>query len=77
MDIIERLRRGMPSALAMRDAATELEGLYRVMDYQRQLVRELDIALNGAGAAQQATLADLLSQVKAEGIKSPNFKPAT
>ena len=37
-------------------------------DHQR-LVRELDVALNGAGAAKQASLCDILSQVKA--LKRP------
>lgn len=65
MDIITRLRRGMPSVMAMRDAATELEGLYAVLDSHRGLVRELDIALNGeAGAAKQASLCDIVAQVK-------------
>lgn len=75
MNIIDRLRRGMPSVMAMRVAATELEGLYDVLEDHRRLVRELDAALNGAGAAPQASLGDIVSQVKAEGIKSPKFKP--
>lgn len=61
--------------MAARDAADELEGLYRAMDYHRQLVRELDVALNGeAGSAKQASLCDLVSQVKAEQIRSKNFR---
>lgn len=41
-------------------------------DHQR-LVRELDVALNGAGAARQATLGDILAQVKNEHIRSPQY----
>lgn len=37
-------------------------------DYRR-LVRELDVALNGDGAAKQASLCDVVSQVKDERWK--------
>lgn len=45
-----------------------------VSDYEevladhRRLVRELDVALNGDNAAKQASLCDIVAQVKAEGI---------
>ncbi len=34
------------------------------IDDSRRLTRELDLALNGDGAAQQASLCDVVSQVK-------------
>ena len=36
----------------------------------RRLVRELDVLLNGDGAAQQASLCDIVSQVRRERIKA-------
>src|SRR6185437_13401999 len=35
-----------------------------VLAGHRALVRELDVALNGAGAARQASLCDIVAQVK-------------
>jgi len=40
-----------------------------VIDDHRRLIRELDIALNGEGAAEQASLCDIVAQVKHEGWK--------
>lgn len=49
----------------------------RVADYEevltdhRRLVRELDVLFNGeAGAAKQASLCDIVSQVRREGIRA-------
>lgn len=44
-------------------------------DYRR-LVRELDELLNGAGAAEQASLCDIVSQVRSENIRSKYFSYA-
>lgn len=56
------------------------EGLTRE-DYEatlashRRLVRELDVLLNGeGGAAQQASLCDIVSQVQHAGLRFPNYK---
>ena len=38
-------------------------------DHQR-MVRELDVLLNGDGAAKQASLCDIVAQVRKEGIRS-------
>jgi len=51
------------------DARAELEQEVRdykeVLEDKRRLVRELDVVLNGeAGAAKQASLCDLVAQVK-------------
>ena len=54
-------------------AAVEKERVdYQVVaDSHARNVRALDVALNGeAGAAKQASLCDILAQVKAEGIRS-------
>ena len=46
-------------------AADEIEAYREIMDNHRRLVRELDVALNGEdGAAQQASLCDIVGQVK-------------
>lgn len=43
------------------------EGLEAALEDKRRLVRELDVALNGeAGAAKQASLCDLVAQVRAQ-----------
>jgi len=44
-----------------------------VLEGHRRLVRELDVLLNGAGAAKQASLCDIVSQVRSEGIRSRQF----
>lgn len=36
-------------------------------------VRELDILLNGSVAAKQASLCDIISQVRKEGIRSASY----
>lgn len=47
-----------------------------VLADHRRLVRELDVALNGEeGAAKQASLCDIVRQVKREGIRSLQSKP--
>lgn len=54
-----------------------------VADYEevladhRRLVRELDVLLNGErGAAKQASLCDIVSQVQHERIRAPQYKPS-
>lgn len=43
-----------------------------VLADHRRLVRQLDVLLNGeAGAAKQASLCDIVSQVWREGIRAP------
>ena len=52
-----------------------------VADYEevladhRRLVRELDLLLNGSGAAKQASLCDIVSQVERQRIRAPNWMP--
>jgi hypothetical protein len=44
-------------------------------DDQKRLVRELDVLLNGEeGAAKQASLCDVVAQVRREGIRSVQYK---
>lgn len=46
-----------------------------VLGDHARLVRELDVLLNGpGGAARQASLCDIVSQVQAEGIRSIKYK---
>lgn len=40
----------------------------------KRLVRELDQLLNGVGAAKQASLCDIVSQVRSEGIRSKHYR---
>ncbi len=60
---------------ARADAAPQGDALM-IQDYEecladkRRLIREIDITLNGDNAAKQASLCDILSQIKAEGIRS-------
>ena len=63
-DEIERLRDALNCEIVSR-------GEYEiVLADHRRLVRELDVALNGeAGAAQQASLCDIVGQVKDERWK--------
>ena len=56
------------------DAQDKIAIYESVAEDSRRLTRELDVALNGAGAAPQASLCDIVSQVGAEGIKSVNYK---
>lgn len=52
----------------------EIEGYKEVIELHNQLVRELDILLNGEeGAAKQASLCDIVRQVRKEFIRSPNY----
>ena len=63
IDIIECL------ILAIRRQAQEApktDDLQEVIDDYRRLTRELDVALNGDGAAKQASLCDIVAQVKRE-----------
>jgi hypothetical protein len=46
-----------------------------VLKDHRRLVRELDRLLNGSGAAQQASLCDIVGQVERERIRSKGWKP--
>lgn len=46
-----------------------------VLADKRRLTRELDVLLNGAGAARQASLCDLVGQVQQEGIRSKLYTP--
>ena len=55
----------IPLGELCRNAASEIETLYEILADKRRLTRELDVALNGErGAAQQASLCDIVSQVK-------------
>lgn len=52
-------------AALLEDAKEEIVALREVLDDHQKLVRELDVALNGEdGAAKQASLCDIVSQVK-------------
>lgn len=46
------------------------EGYEQVEIDNRRLVRELDVLINGENAAQQASLCDIVAQVKSEGLKA-------
>ena len=56
-----------PSYRASAPVANDYE---KVLADHRRLVRELDVLLNGDGAAEQASLCDIVSQVRREGIKA-------
>ena len=47
---------------ALHHAADEIEWWREWHQQQRDLVRRLDVALNGDGAAKQASLCDLVAQ---------------
>ncbi|MFA5025059.1 MAG: hypothetical protein WC503_00930 [Candidatus Shapirobacteria bacterium] len=44
--------------------STELAALKEVLDDKRRLTREIDVILNGENAAKQASLCDLIGQIK-------------
>jgi hypothetical protein len=52
-----------------------IDSMDKVAQGKRDLVRELDVLLNGKGAAQQASLIDLIAQVRREGIRSHGYTP--
>jgi hypothetical protein len=53
----------------------ELNDYKEVLADKHRLIRELDVLLNGSGAAQQASLIDIISQVRRENIRSPSCPP--
>ncbi|MFU1938859.1 hypothetical protein ACLQ8Z_03425 [Bordetella hinzii] len=58
------------AAQAPQDDALTIADYEEVLTDHRRLVRELDVLLNGDGAAQQASLCDIVSQVRRERIKA-------
>lgn len=67
----QRFRAAVNAAIeADRKSYQETIGAYEAaMADHRRLVRELDVLLNGDGAAEQASLCDIVAQVRREGIK--------
>lgn len=64
----EQAARGIRAVLAQHPSQSDYEAV--LADHKR-LVRELDVLLNGEdGAAQQAFLADLVAQVRRQGIRA-------
>lgn len=73
--ISEPINHDREMAIAIEAATQErllapLEDYERVLADHRRLVRELDVLLNGDGAAAQASLCDIVAQVKRDGIKA-------
>ena len=59
------LRTQLTTLTRERDAAVEtITYLTEVLDDKRRLTREIDIILNGDNAAPQASLCDLIPQIK-------------
>ena len=60
------IRQQAEQALLTADAQATVEALQAVIDDHHRLVRELDVSLHGEdGAAKQASLCDLVSQIQA------------
>ncbi len=59
---------------AIWDAPREAKDVAEVLEHHDNLVRDLDTMLNGDGAAPQARLCDIVSQVRKEGIKSCQYQ---
>ncbi len=55
---------------AIANAVAEAKDIDECLESHDNLVRDLDTMLNGDGAAPQARLCDIVSQVRKEGIKS-------
>lgn len=53
---------------------TSIADYEEVLADHRRLVCELDVLLNGAGAARQASLCDIVSQVERETIRSRHYR---
>lgn len=73
--ISEPINHDREMAIAIEAATQEkllapLEDYERVLADHRRLVRELDVLLNGDGAAPQASLCDIVAQVRRAGIKA-------
>ncbi|CAG9172521.1 hypothetical protein CURE108131_22980 [Cupriavidus respiraculi] len=64
----ERRERAM--ALLAAPAAATAQDYEAVLADHRRLVRELDVLLNGDAAAKQASLCDIVAQVRRGGIKA-------
>lgn len=57
------------AASAIDGLSSENASLGEVLSDLRRLTRDLDVALNGDGAAKQASLCDIVSQVKSQHWK--------
>ncbi|CUJ81874.1 Uncharacterised protein [Achromobacter sp. 2789STDY5608615] len=73
--ISEPINHDREMAIAIEAATQErllapLEDYERVLADHRRLVGELDVLLNGDGAAPQASLCDIVAQVRRAGIKA-------
>lgn len=70
--VIEAMKWAAPAAGDDLTAADYEE----VLTDHRRLVRELDVLINGDNAAQQASLCDIVGQVRSEGLKAAPAAPA-
>lgn len=61
----------------VRDLLGAIDDLQNVADDHRRLVRQLDIVLNGeAGAAEQASLIDIVAQLRGERRRRRESEPS-
>lgn len=69
-DTVAILRRNIAALeLALKQQTERALILVAISEDQNRLVRELDVLINGAsGAAQQASLCDLVSQIRKQGL---------
>ena len=75
MKAFDRNHFGVSQYLNADEVERYIDSLDKVAQGKRDLVRELDVLLNGKGAAQQAGLIDLIAQVRREGIRSHGYTP--
>jgi ABC-type glutathione transport system ATPase component len=73
MEVMELIQQSpMPQAKGDEEALT-VQDYEEVLADKRRLTRELDVLLNGKGAAPQASLCDIVAQVQREGIRSKGY----
>lgn len=72
MNALERLAKDGYDLVnpAYRDLVQYVRDLEAAYEDKKRLTREIDVALNGTGAAKQASLCDILGQITDEGIRS-------
>lgn len=69
-DAFKLIVRGLLAIKQPEESGLTAQEYEEVLEYHRTLVRELDVAINGVTAANQASLCDIVSQVRRQGLFS-------
>lgn len=72
--VFNSIKANLDEALvAVSEVAGVIAGYEEALSSNRRLVRELDLLLNGSGAALNPSLCDIVAQVKEEEIRSSDY----